>query len=428
MIFERLWQQTGCQRVIQQILADRRFEFDVERAIFLTALHRLFVSGSDRAADKWRRYYRIEGCDSLQLHHLYRAMAWLGQELPKDQQKDATPFAPRCTKDRIEEALFEHRRDLFSELQLVFFDTTSIYFEGQGGESLGQRGYSKDHRPDLRQMIVGAVLDGQGRLICCETWPGNTTDVTTLIPVADRLRARFGIGRICIVADRGMISKETIEALEQDRRGGSTSWGPGCGPRARSGTRCSPGPVGIGSCIPSAMRVTRLHPWMSRRSTSRAGGTSSVATRTRPARTRPIERRSCWLREQLRQGEKSLIGNKGYRRYVSQAGPGGFGIDEAKIAEDARYDGKWVLRTNTELGTAEVALQYKRLWMVEAWFRSCKSLLGTRPIYHRCDATIVGHAFCSFLALVMRQELEVRLEQRGHDLEWGDIILDRITW
>src|SRR5271157_938146 len=99
LIFERLWQQTGCQRVIQQILADRRFEFDVERAIFLTVLHRLFVSGSDRAADKWRRYYRIEGCDSLRLHHLYRAMAWLGQELPKDQQKDATPLAPRCTKD-----------------------------------------------------------------------------------------------------------------------------------------------------------------------------------------------------------------------------------------------------------------------------------------------------------------------------------------
>ena len=110
---------------------------------------------------------------------------------------------------------------------------------------------------------------------------------------------------------------------------------------------------------------------------------------------------------------------------MSQAGPGGFGIYEAKIAEDARYDGKWVLRTNTELDTAEVALpQYNRLWMVEAWFRSCKSLLGTCPIYHRCDATIVGHAFCSFLALVMRQELEPRLEQRGHDLEWGDIILD----
>ncbi len=103
-------------------------------------LHRLFVAGSDRAADTWRRYDRIEGCDSLQLHHLYRAMAWLGQELPRDQQKDATPFAPRCTKDRIEEELLEHRRDLFSELQLVFFDTTSIYFEGQGGREPGAVG------------------------------------------------------------------------------------------------------------------------------------------------------------------------------------------------------------------------------------------------------------------------------------------------
>ena len=161
----------------------------------------------------------IEGCDALQLHHLYRAMAWLGEELPKDQQRDQTPFAPRCVKDQIEEALFAHRRDLFSGLQLVFFDTTSIYFEGDGGETLGQRGYSKDHRPDLKQMIVGAVLDGQGRPICCELWPGNTTDVTTLIPVVDRLRSRFGVGKVCIVADRGMISKETIAALEDEERG-----------------------------------------------------------------------------------------------------------------------------------------------------------------------------------------------------------------
>ena len=138
--------------------------------------------------------------------------------MPKDQQKDKTPFAPRCVKDRIEEDLFAHRRDLFTDLQLVFFDTTSIYFEGEGGETLGKLGHSKDHRPDLKQMIVGAVLDGQGRPICCELWPGNTTDVTTLIPVVDRLRSRFGDHRVCIVADRGMISKETIEDLEKDER------------------------------------------------------------------------------------------------------------------------------------------------------------------------------------------------------------------
>src|SRR5947209_3341930 len=219
LIFERLWQQAGCQRVIGELLEGRRFEFDVERAVFLTVLHRLFAPGSDRAADKWKTDSQIDGGEALQLHHLYRAMAWLGERLPEDQQKDKTPFAPRCTKDRIEEQLFAHRRDLFTDLQLVFFDTTSIYFEGEGGEDIGQRGYSKDHRPDLYPMIVGAVLDGQGRPICCELWPGNTTDVTTLIPVVDRLRSRFGVRRVCIVADRGMISQQTIAALEQDDRG-----------------------------------------------------------------------------------------------------------------------------------------------------------------------------------------------------------------
>src|SRR4051795_7545844 len=230
LIFERLWQQTECQQVIERLLSGRRFEFDVERAVFLTVLHRLFAPGSDRAADKWKQDYQIVGCEALQLHHLYRAMAWLGEELPQDQQKDKTPFAPRCTKDRIEEDLFAHRRDLFTDLQLVFFDTTSVYFEGNGGRDIGQRGYSKDHRPDLYQMIVGAVLDGQGRPLCCELWPGNTADVTTLIPVVDRLRSRFGVTKVCIVADRGMISKETIEELEKQER----SWQYILGARMRS--------------------------------------------------------------------------------------------------------------------------------------------------------------------------------------------------
>jgi hypothetical protein len=172
------------------------------------------VSGSDRSADAWREDYRIEGTDDLALHHLYRAMGWLGEELPDAEQTDRTPFAPRCLKDVVEERLFEARRDLFSELSVVFMDTTSLYFEGAGGESLGQRGHSKDHRPDLMQMIVAVVMDQRGRPLCCEMWPGNATDVTALIPVVDRLRRRFGIGRVCVVADRGMISAQTLAALE----------------------------------------------------------------------------------------------------------------------------------------------------------------------------------------------------------------------
>jgi transposase len=425
LIFERLWQQTGCRHVVEQLLKGRRFEFDLERAVFLTVLHRLFASGSDRAANKWRADYQIEGCDDLELHHLYRAMAWLGEELPQDQQKDKTPFAPRCIKDRIEEDVFGHRRDLFSGLQLVFFDTTSIYFEGEGGQEIGQRGFSKDHRPDLYQMVVGAVLDGQGRPICCELWPGNTTDVKTLIPVVDRLRSRFGIGRVCIVADRGMISQETLAALEQPGRG----WQYILGARMRSQNEVKDEvlsragryrvvhPARLESDDPSPLKVKEVRVDDRR---------YVVCLNEDEARKDAADREAivASLREQLRNGDKSLVGNKGYRRYLSGDGSSHFEVDEAKLAEDARYDGKWVLRTNTELDTAEVALQYKRLWMVEHWFRSCKSLLQTRPIYHKCDETIRGHVFCSFLALVLRQELQARLRERGHELEWADVISD----
>src|ERR1700675_3907894 len=96
-------------------------------------------------------------------------------------------------------------------------DTTSLYFEGAGGQTLGRHGYSKDHRPDLRQMILAVLLDGDGRPVCSEMWPGNTADVTTLIPVIDRLRQRFAIARVCVVADRGMISAETVAELEARR-------------------------------------------------------------------------------------------------------------------------------------------------------------------------------------------------------------------
>src|SRR5665811_706932 len=93
LIFQRLWQACSINVVLTALLKDRRFEFSVERAIFLTVLHRLFAPGSDRAAEKWKDDYTIEGVDDLDLHQIYRAMAWLGEVLPKDQQDGATPFA-----------------------------------------------------------------------------------------------------------------------------------------------------------------------------------------------------------------------------------------------------------------------------------------------------------------------------------------------
>jgi hypothetical protein len=210
LLFGRIWDRLGIGAVLDDLLNERAFEFPVERAVFVAALHRLFVSGSDRDCSSWMEDYDIPGAEGLDLHHFY--MAWLGEEL---EEKPDGALAPRCVKDLIEERLFDRRRDLFTDLSAVFMDTTSLSFYGEGGETLGEHGYSKDYRPDLKQMILSLVVDGDGRPICTEMWPGNTADVTTLLPVVDRLQRRFSIDRVCVVADRGMISAATVAGLEE---------------------------------------------------------------------------------------------------------------------------------------------------------------------------------------------------------------------
>lgn len=418
LVFGRLWEESGCRRVIEDLLADRRFEFPVERAVFLEVLHRLVRPGSDRAGVDWRADYRIPEADALQLHHAYRAMAWLGE--PIDETDPS-----RTVKDLVEEALFARRRDLFTSLELVFFDTTSIYFEGEGGESLGEYGHSKDHRPDRRQMIVGVVLDQEGVPLCCELLPGNTADVTRLLAVAERLSKRFGVGRVTLVADRGMIGGKTIEQLEAE------GWGYILGARMRSqrevrddvlsraGRYREVGPRGPRDTAELKVKDVRVDERRYVVCLNEDQAAKDAADR---------EAILAALEDRLRQGAGSLIGNRGFRKYL-KVRRGSVAVDAAKVTREERFDGKWVLRTNLELDAADIAVAYKQLWMVEDVFRTMKSVLETRPVYHRRDETIRGHVFCSFLALRLRSELEERLAARGHgDLEWAQILrdLDRV--
>ena len=422
LIFERLWQECGVSQVLGGLLRDRHFEFSVERAAFLTVLQRLVAPGSDRAAEKWKQDYAIAGADSVALHQLYRAMAWLGEPLPEPEQKGATPFVVRTTKDLVEEEMFARRRDLFSGLDLVFFDTTSIYFEGAGGQTIGWYGHSKDHRPDRLQMVVGVVMDQEGNPVCSELWPGNAADVKSLVPIVERLKTRFPVGEVCLVADRGMISAETLQQIQERK------WKYILGVRMRSSKQAREEVMGRAGRYrevyppstdrkaPAPLQVKEV--WVEDRRYMVCQN-EDQAQKDRQDR----EAIAAALKDALRAGDKSLVGNKGYRRFLQTTGKH-FTIDQDKLKEEERYDGKWLLTTNTELAAPDVALRYKQLWMVEDIFRSMKSLLETRPIYHQCDETIRGHVFCSFLALVLRKELQDRLERKGWSLEWADIIRD----
>jgi len=430
LVFQRLWAELGIAEVIRSVAGRRKFGFDVERAVFLTVLHRLMEPGSDRAAEKWKRDVRIEGSESIELHQLYRAMGWLGEPMPGAPHSRIPHLGVRTTKDRIEELLFARSRDLFSSLSVLFFDTTSIYFEGEGGEVLGQRGHSKDSRADLKQMIVGAALDERGRPVACQMLPGNATDVKLFFPAIKALQCRFEAGCLCVVADRGMISKATVAALEAP--GSGIDYILGC--RMRGNKEVRDGVLGVDEDLVQEVCFQRegsRDPLVLELKEVRIEDRRYVVCfNPEQAKKDAADRQAIVesLQEKLKQGDKALVGNKGYRKYLKREGEqAAFRIDEEKLQEEARYDGLWVLRTNTTLSIDQVAFQYKQLWMVEQAFRSVKSVLETRPIYHKCDDTIRGHVFCSFLALMLMKELMSRLEARGKLFEWEDIKRDLLA-
>jgi Transposase DDE domain len=418
LVFGRLWQETGCREVLAGLLADRQFGFDLERAVYMTVLHRLMISGSDRHASGWKDKFRIPGAEDLSLDHAYKAMAWLGEEIPGQ----AGPLGPRTMTDAIEEALYRYRQDLFGELTVAFFDTTSLYFEGAGGESLGQRGYSKDYRPHLKQVILGIVLDAADRPIASFLLPGNTADVTVLVPVVQRLQERFGIARACIVADRGMISAETIAALE------AAGMEYILGARERS-TReiydevMMDDGVAVPLGIPRQKGSTELQI-----KDVTVAGRRYIVCRNEEEAMKDADTRAqivASLQAALAHGDMTLVANTGYRRYLTKPKGKAFAIDPAKIEADARFDGLFVLRTNTRLTALQAVLRYRNLLAVEDTFRTGKALLTTRPIYHKTDAGIRGHVFCTFLALVLRHELVSRLAtSRPKAIEWRQIVDD----
>ena len=432
LLFGKIWERLGIGDVLGDLLRDRAFEFAVERAVFVATLHRIFVSGSDRDCSSWMEDYDIAGSDGLDLHHFYRAMAWLGEEM---EEKSEDALAPRCVKDVIEEKLFDKRRNLFADLSAVFMDTTSLSFYGEGGETLGEHGYSKDYRPDLKQMILALIVDGNGRPICTEMWPGNTADVTTLLPVIDRLRQRFSIGRVCVVADRGMISAATIEGLEARKLKYIL------GARERS------------DAIVRKIVLENDAPFVPLLLERKTGETQLFVKQLTIEGKRYIVCRNETEAEkdrkdreaivaapdaQLKKGDKALIGNSAYRRYLRKRagtkdktkgkdkdeGDRAFEIDAGKLAEEARFDGIFVLRTNANVTPLQAVLRYRDLLQVENLFLRTKAIMRTRPIFHSSDAAIRGHVFCSFLALAMQKYLDDLSIEAGVTPEWKELLRD----
>jgi transposase len=270
-------------------------------------------------------------------------------------------------------------------------------------------------------MILAVLIDGDGHPVCSEMWPGNTADVTTLIPVIERLRRRFDIARVCVVADRGMITAQTVAELEARQLLYILGVRERSDKLVRELVLDNPTPF-----VPLVMTKRGKEVEYEAKTVTVAGRRYIVCRNHAEAAKDAADRALILaaLERQLAKGDKALVGNTGYRRYLKTIRDDHFAIDPDRVEEDQKFDGIFVLRTNTDLNPLEAMLCYKQLWTVEQTFRTAKHLLSTRPIFHKLDETIRGHVFCSFLALVLKQALADRLAKLGRVGSWPEIIAD----
>ena len=400
LVFGRLWQRQRVDSLIERLARGRRFGFDVERVVFAMALGRLCRPGSDLQASRWVKTVEAPGFDAIQLQHLYRTTGFLHD-----------------VRDELERELFVRDRDLFSQdLDLLFIDTTSLYVYRDTQTDWRKRGYSRDRRGDLPQLVLCVAVNRDGWPVAFEVFPGNTMDRVAFKTMIDILRSRLKVRRVIVVADRAMIGKDTIKLLTESEDA-PFDYILGCRMRgqkevrqdvlSRAGRyRTVAGNLRVKEVVVDDRRyVVCLNPARARKDAAK--------------RIAIVQR----LEEKIRREPKAVVKHAGYKRFALVTRDS-IRIDRAAVAADARLDGKFVLRTNTDLPADEVAVTYKSLWRVERIFREAKCTLAVRPIFHHRDDTSIGHIVASFLALRLEVDLQRRLDEHGIDVSWPDLMQD----
>jgi len=419
-LLDGLWSQLGVASALSKVLGNRRFTTDVERVLFALVANRAIDPLSKLAAAEWASHdVAITGLESMDEDQAYRAM-----DLLIDADTDAA----------VQEAVFFAVADLLNlEVDLLFFDTTSTYFETEDVDEFRRFGKSKDSRPDLPQIVIGLAVTREGIPVRCWVWPGNTNDNSILGEVKDGLRG-WRLGRVVTVIDRGFSSNANLDYLR--RAGGHWI----AGEKMRDGSPDAHQVLsrqGRYQQVRDNLRVKEVrlagdesqkrwiichNPFEAERDlaqrTAALDRVSEELERIDAARARDRDKRSsddvhvkaeCALRDHLSLG-----------RWVRQLKSGRLRIDTAKVRAEQRLDGKFLLSTSDpDLSAEDVALGYKNLLEAERGFRDMKSTLDLRPVYHRIEPRIRAHVLLCWLALLL-----IRVAERRTGMTWRRIGLE----
>jgi transposase len=403
---DQLWDKLGIKGVLKELLKGRNFTSPVERALFAMVANRALNPVSKLAVETWvKEDVHIEGVEEIPVQNLYRAMDFLLE-----------------AEEEIQHDVFFSVANLLNlEVDLLFFDTTSTYFETEEEDDFRKTGLSKDHRPDLPQAVIGLAVTRDGIPVRCWSWPGNTSDMSVVEEVKKDL-VGWKLGRVISVVDRGFVSEENLRIFQ--RAGGHYI----AGEKMRSGkedTQTALSTKGRYRVVRDNLHIKEIIVGTGEgRKRYILVQNPKQALRDKEKREQLLDR----LQEELKQlGDLKgkphtkaccrLVAHKSLGRYLKTLKTGEPRIDKAKIKAEEKLDGKYLIRTSDDTLSAEdAALGYKQLLEVEAAFRTLKSTLNLRPVYHRLKDRIRAHVILCWLALLL-----IRVAETKIDDTWGNI-------
>jgi Transposase DDE domain len=434
-LLDALWTRLEIGTSIKRVADGRRFTTAVERVLFALVANRAIAPMSKLSAAEWASEdVAIPGLGGMDDDQAYRAMDLLVEA---------------DTQGQVQEGVFFAVANLLNlEVDVLFFDTTSTYFEaddedqdepgegdGAGREGFRRYGKSKDHRDDLPQIVIGLAVTRTGIPVRCWCWPGNTQDQTLLAEVKDDLRA-WKLGRVITVVDRGFSGADNLAYLR--RAGGHYI----AGMRMRDGNPLVEAALsrqGRYQQVRDNLRVKEVRldgtdqRWVichnpdqaQRDKASRDEAIARIEAELERIKAQRERDRTRQLSDKARgkaeaahlRAECALRDHPTLGRWLRQQPNGRLTIDRAKVKAEARLDGKYLLATSDpDLSTEDVALGYKNLLEAERGFRDLKSQLLLRPVFHRLEHRIRAHVLLCWLALLL-----TRVAERGCEQSWRRI-------
>ncbi|WP_353948728.1 IS1634 family transposase [Sporolactobacillus sp. Y61] len=400
---DQLWKMLSMDQIIHELLAGRKHDIDVERLIFAMVANRALDPTSKLGLEEWiQDEVALPGLNEAHVHQFYRAMDLLLE-----------------MRSQLEEQVYFSTANLLNlEVDLIYFDTTSSYFEVEPQEApekenLRKLGYSKDKRPDLLQVVIGMAVTKEGLPIRCWVWPGNTAD-KTVVEEAKKDLVGWKLGRVISVMDRGFSTEDNLTTLQ--RAGGHYI----VGEPMRSGKKI------VDEAMSRKGRYQKVRNHLEVKEIVVGDGekrqrfilayNSKEAEKDKKQRERLVRDLEMALEDLHQLPEKkhtkaacTLRSHKLYGRYLRQLKDGQLRINRQALRDAARYDGKYLIRTSDDtLSAEEVALGYKNLMAVENGFRTLKSTLCLRPMYHRIEDRIKTHVLLNWLALLLIRLAELK--------------------